>query len=74
MAGRRERRPQSHFFGEDARKIEVHLIGFAGDVYGKQIEVEFVTRLRENEAIPRVVNELVEQLKKDIEQAKQALA
>ena len=29
-------------FGEDARKIEVHLIGFAGDVYGKPMAVDFV--------------------------------
>ena len=59
-------------FGEDARKIEVHLIGFAGDVYGKEMGVEFVTRLRETRPFSGV-GELVEQLKQDIERAKQAL-
>ncbi len=56
-------------FGEDARKIEVHLIGFAGDVYGRAMEVEFVSRLRETKPF-KGVNELVEQLKQDIEAAK----
>jgi riboflavin kinase/FMN adenylyltransferase len=59
-------------FGEDARKIEVHLIGFSGDVYGKSMEVEFVTRLRETKPF-KGVTELVEQLNQDIEQAKLAL-
>lgn len=34
-------------FGEDARKIEVHLLDFAGDLYGKVMRVEFVARLRD---------------------------
>ena len=34
-------------FGEDARKIEVHLIGFAGDLYGQPMAVDFVARLRD---------------------------
>src|SRR5439155_843916 len=33
-------------FGEDARKVEVHLIRFSGDVYGEPLAVEFVTKLR----------------------------
>ena len=32
-------------FGEDARKVEVHLIGFSGDLYGKPMAVEFIARL-----------------------------
>jgi riboflavin kinase/FMN adenylyltransferase len=59
-------------FGENAQKIEVHLIGFSDDVYGKPMEVEFVTRLRETKPFGGV-GELVEQLKKDVEQARQAL-
>jgi riboflavin kinase/FMN adenylyltransferase len=59
-------------FGEDARKIEVHLIDFSGDVYGKEMGVEFVTRLRATRPFSGV-SELVEQLKRDIEQAKTAL-
>jgi riboflavin kinase/FMN adenylyltransferase len=59
-------------FGEDARKVEVHLIGFSGDVYGQPVAVEFVTRLRETRPFSGV-RELIEQLKQDIEQAKRIL-
>ncbi len=59
-------------FGEDARKIEVHLLDFTGDIYGKPMTVEFVTRLREVRPFSGV-SELVEQLKRDIDAAKQAL-
>jgi riboflavin kinase/FMN adenylyltransferase len=59
-------------FGEDARKIEVHLIDFAGDVYGKQILVEFVARLRDTRPF-NGVNELVSQLKQDVERASRVL-
>jgi riboflavin kinase/FMN adenylyltransferase len=59
-------------FGEDARKIEVHLIGFAGDVYGKRVGVEFVARLRETMAF-NGPGELVAQLKQDVEHAKAVL-
>ena len=34
-------------FGEQARKIEVHLIDFAGDLYGQTLRVEFIDRLRD---------------------------
>ncbi len=33
-------------FGEHARKVEAHLIGFTGDVYGKIVELDFLERLR----------------------------
>jgi riboflavin kinase/FMN adenylyltransferase len=55
-------------FGEDARKIEVHLIGFNGDVYGQPMDVSFVARLRETRPFGGV-HELVEQLKRDVERA-----
>jgi riboflavin kinase/FMN adenylyltransferase len=60
-------------FGEDARKIEVHLIGFAGDLYGQRLAVEFVARLRDTKPFAGVA-ELSEQLKRDIEAAKVALS
>jgi riboflavin kinase/FMN adenylyltransferase len=56
-------------FGESARKIEVHLIGFSGDLYGKLLRVEFVERLRETRKFAGV-DELVEQLRRDVEQAR----
>jgi riboflavin kinase/FMN adenylyltransferase len=59
-------------FGEDARKIEVHLLDFAGDIYGKPMSVEFVTRLRDTRPFTGV-DELVAQLKQDIEHARRVL-
>lgn len=33
-------------FGEERLKIEAHLIGFTGDLYGHQVTIEFLDRLR----------------------------
>ena len=52
-------------FGEDARKVEVHLLGFQGDLYGQPLAVDFVAKIRETRAFAGVV-ELVEQIKKDV--------
>jgi riboflavin kinase / FMN adenylyltransferase len=60
-------------FGEDARKVEVHLIGFHGDLYGQPLAVDFVRRLRDTRPFAGV-QELVEQLRRDVEQARQAAA
>jgi riboflavin kinase/FMN adenylyltransferase len=34
-------------FGENARKVEVHLIDFAGDLYGQALAVDLVNRVRD---------------------------
>jgi len=59
-------------FGEDAQKIEAHLIGFSGDLYGKTVTVEFIARLRDTRPFAGV-KELVEQLNRDVEEAKRVL-
>jgi riboflavin kinase/FMN adenylyltransferase len=59
-------------FGEDARKVEAHLIGFVGNLYGKPMAVDFVARLRETRPFAGV-KELTEQLKQDIEHAQRVL-
>ncbi len=56
-------------FGEDTRKVEVHLIDFAGDLYGKELRVAFVRRLRDTRPFAGVA-ELVEQLTKDVAEAR----
>jgi riboflavin kinase / FMN adenylyltransferase len=33
-------------FGEQALKVEAHLIGFGGSLYGQPLELEFLSRLR----------------------------
>jgi riboflavin kinase/FMN adenylyltransferase len=58
-------------FGEGARKVEVHLIGFNGNLYGTPLAVDFVRRLRDIRTFGSAA-ELVEQLQVDIEQARQA--
>jgi riboflavin kinase/FMN adenylyltransferase len=56
-------------FGESARKVEIHLIGFQGDLYGKPLAVDFLERLRDTLPFKNLI-ELVEQLRRDIDQAR----
>jgi riboflavin kinase/FMN adenylyltransferase len=56
-------------FGEQARKLEVHLIGFNGDLYGRRLAVDFVERLRDTRPFANV-EELVRQLRADVESAR----
>lgn len=44
--------------------VEVHLLGFAGDLYGKQIDVHFVQRIRDEKRFSGK-DELVAQLQSD---------
>ena len=52
-------------FGEQAVKVEVHLIGFTGSLYGQPMEVDFVDRLRDIRRFAGV-EELKAQLNNDI--------
>ncbi len=60
-------------FGVDARTVEVHLIGFAGDLYGAALGVEFVARLRDTRRFGGV-EELKAQLAADVAAAVAVLA
>lgn len=53
--------------------LETHLFDFNGDLYGREIEVEFVTRLRD-EAKFESLDALVEQMHRDAADARGALA
>jgi riboflavin kinase/FMN adenylyltransferase len=55
-------------FGEDARKIEAHLIGFADDLYGRPLAVEFAERLRDTRKF-NSAEELVAQMRADVARA-----
>jgi riboflavin kinase/FMN adenylyltransferase len=55
-------------FGEHARKVEVHLIGFQGDLYGRELAVDFIERLRDTRPFPGR-DALVAQLHADVEAA-----
>ncbi len=54
-------------FGEKRRKIEAHLIDFEGDLYGEDLELEFVSRIRDTQTFPDV-EMLTRQLAQDVEQ------
>jgi riboflavin kinase/FMN adenylyltransferase len=56
-------------FGEHARTVEAHLIGFDGDLYGQRVELDFLARLRGTRAFPNL-DELLAQIRADIEQTR----
>ena len=53
--------------------LEVHLMEFSGDLYGESLEVQFVTRLREEQRFPSL-EALAAQIHADIAAARRALA
>ena len=53
-------------FGCLAEIVEVHLVGFTGDLYGTTLDVVFVRKLRDEIAFESP-EELVEQIKRDLE-------
>ncbi len=59
-------------FGDHARALEAHLFGFSGDLYGAEVTVEFIRRLRDVVKFASV-NDLISQLGRDRESALAAL-
>lgn len=59
-------------FGEAARKLEVHLLDFAGDLYGRVMSLQFVARLRSVRPFSGP-DDLVSQLKLDVAEARVVL-
>jgi riboflavin kinase/FMN adenylyltransferase len=58
-------------FGESALKIEVHLIGYQGQLYGQPLEVDFLSRLRDIHPFASV-DALKSQLARDVAAAEVA--
>ncbi len=56
-------------FGEQARKVEAHLIDFSADLYDRTVELEFVQRLRATQRFAGL-DDLLEQLGRDVEAAR----
>jgi riboflavin kinase/FMN adenylyltransferase len=50
--------------------VEVHLIDFRGDLYGQELSVDFLERLRDTRPFGGV-DELIAQLRTDVERARQ---
>jgi riboflavin kinase/FMN adenylyltransferase len=59
-------------FGVSSRTVEAHLLGFSGDLYGSQVALRFVSRLRDERRFGGV-DELVEQLQGDVEEGRRRL-
>ena len=55
--------------GEE-RSIEVHILDFEGDLYGKSLQLEFVERLRDEQPFESV-DDLIAQLQADRERVRQ---
>lgn len=60
-------------FGGKGRCVEVHILGFKGNIYGKKIEVEFVRKLRGERAF-KTKEALITQIRKDSERAEKMFA
>lgn len=60
-------------YGKNPQRIEVHILDFKGDIYGEQLRVGFVSRLRDEQAFTGE-GELKAQIEKDLASARQVLA
>ena len=60
-------------FGEQARKVEVHLIDFEGDLYGQELKVAFAERLRGEEKFDSI-DALKEQMAADVQRTRDLLS
>jgi riboflavin kinase/FMN adenylyltransferase len=60
-------------FGDGAPLLEAHLFDYAGDLYGQEIDVEFVTWIRGEERFESA-EALIRRMDRDTEEARAALA
>jgi riboflavin kinase/FMN adenylyltransferase len=55
---------------EDHPHVETHLLDYGQDIYGQELRLEFLTRLRDEQRFPDVES-LVKQIEKDIASARE---
>ncbi|GIW47434.1 MAG: riboflavin biosynthesis protein [Deltaproteobacteria bacterium] len=60
-------------FNANQLLIETHIFDFNGDIYGKQIKIEFIERLRDERKFESA-SALAAQIAKDVEKAKEVLS
>lgn len=60
-------------FDRRERRIEAHLLDYAGDLYGQTVDVSFIERLRPEKRFSGV-EELKAQISRDVEEARHLLA
>jgi riboflavin kinase/FMN adenylyltransferase len=59
-------------FGENNRKVEAHLIDFAGDLYGRSLDVDLIQRIRDTRRFESR-EELMRQIARDVAAARALL-
>ncbi len=59
-------------FSDNELSVEVFLLDFRGNIYGKKLNILFIERIRDEVKFDKP-EQLVEQIKRDIEQAKTIL-
>ena len=60
-------------FGEGERMVETYLLDYRGDLYGRQLRIEFVRKLRNEQRFPSA-EELIVQMRKDVQEVDAILA
>lgn len=60
-------------FGDNEKWVETHLLNYTGDLYNKEIKVEFIQKLREEQRFTSP-EELKAQIAKDIREAETSLS
>jgi riboflavin kinase/FMN adenylyltransferase len=60
-------------FGEGGKTVETHLLNYKGDLYGKDMRLEFVRKLRDEQRFPSS-KELKAQIEKDVREIETILA
>ncbi|MCG6197863.1 riboflavin kinase, partial [Anoxybacillus sp. LAT_38] len=55
------------------KSLEVHIFDFQGDLYGKEVEVEFLFFIRDEQKFSGV-DALIAQIREDVEYAKRKFA
>jgi len=54
--------------------LEVHLIDYSGDLYGKELHVEFLAKIRDDDRRFSDENDLIKQIRSDVARVREALA
>jgi riboflavin kinase/FMN adenylyltransferase len=56
-------------FADQSRKVEAHLIGFSGDLYGRSVEVDFLKWLRPTRRFASL-DDLIDQIRSDVHETR----
>ena len=60
-------------FGESVPNVEVHLLDFGGDLYGQELQVDFLDKVRDTRSFASA-DDLVQQIQSDIVRTRDLLA